>query len=166
MPTSYGPDTITYSKRVLAPGVKRQPSYGATLNRGIGQNFNLDNDAPMWIKTNMIHPAGLVLMLVERSYTESTQCPNWYFGLQCNRPGSQLWPDGVGPHGFPMLHQSGAKQKVAKFNYLFCDNHVEFLSPADTVHDIPETLAYFQSGMHWKGGDSMWTILPYQYKNN
>jgi prepilin-type N-terminal cleavage/methylation domain-containing protein/prepilin-type processing-associated H-X9-DG protein len=166
MPSSYGPDNITFNVRVLAPGVKRQPPQGSTLNRGIGQSFDLDTEAPMWVKTSMVRPAALVLLLIERSYTESVQSPIWYYGLYCNRPGSQLWPDGTLAHGFPMLHQVGGKQKIAKFNYLFCDNHVDLLAPADTVHDIPETVAYFQSGIHWVGGDYMWTIRPYEYKNH
>lgn len=164
MPQSYGPDNFLYSNRVLAKGSRHGPTKGQTLNRGIGQSFDLDNDYPIWIKQGMVHPASDALLLVEHAYTESSQSPFWWYGYYCNRPGSQLWPDGTPEHGFPMLHASQGQQAVAKFNYMFCDYHVQFMSPSDTVHD-QSTVIYPQSSSHWVGGDYMWTILPEKYSN-
>jgi prepilin-type N-terminal cleavage/methylation domain-containing protein/prepilin-type processing-associated H-X9-DG protein len=167
MPQSYGPDKIYYANRVLPAGTppSRGPMSGSTLNRGIGQSWDLDSDYPMPIKTSMVHPMSKALLLVERAYTESTQCPNWFYGYYCNRPGAQLWPDGTAAHGFPMLHADPGRQRSARFNYLFCDNHVDILSPFQTVHD-PSTANFAQSSTNWVGGDFMWTILPELYSNN
>jgi type II secretory pathway pseudopilin PulG len=165
MPTSYGTDDVYWNVRALQPGARRGLTGPTVLNRGIGQTWGglaTGTEFPMWIKTNMVRPAGRAIMLIERSYTEAVQSAYWFYGLSCNRPASELWPDGVAQHGFPMLHQTNGKQRVAKFNYLFCDNHVDFLAPNDTVHD-KTTVQFVQSGSNWWGGDFMWTILPEHY---
>jgi prepilin-type processing-associated H-X9-DG protein len=64
-----------------------------------------------------------------------------------------------------MLHADPNQQREAKFNYLFCDNHVDFLTPFQTVHD-QSTANFPQNGTTWQGGDFMWTIRPYLYSNN
>ncbi|HEY1686124.1 MAG TPA: prepilin-type N-terminal cleavage/methylation domain-containing protein [Tepidisphaeraceae bacterium] len=164
MPQSYGPDDYYFNKRLLAPGVKRGPTSGATLNRGIGQSFDYDDDYPMWIKTNMVRPPSKALLLVERAYSEASQSSYWWYGYYCNRPGSQLWMDGTSEHGYPLLHSDPGKQNAAKFNYLFCDDHVAFLGPHEVVYD-PTTVIYPQSSSNWIGGDGDWTILPEHYHN-
>jgi prepilin-type N-terminal cleavage/methylation domain-containing protein len=166
MPMSFNTyDPFYYNQRVFPPGpVSRRPPPGTNVNRGIGQVFGyLDTDAPpLWIKTGMVHPAGKALLLIERAYTESTQSGAWELGLECNRPGSQLWPDGTPQHGYPMLHADPTQQRSARFNYLFCDYHVELLTPFQTVHD-QSTANFPQSSSNWWGGNFMWTIRPYDY---
>jgi hypothetical protein len=177
MPQSYGADHLLYNIRVLPPGTppSRGPVSGQTLNRGIGQCFGViagsgtSTDVPMWIKVNMPHPSAKVLLLVERAYTEQVQSAEWELGLECERPGSQLWPDPTDPaHGTPLLHSNAHQintSPVAKFNYLFCDYHVDFLAPADTVRE-QDTVWYAENvpaGANWWGGDYSWTILPDQY---
>ncbi len=121
----------------------------------------------MWVKVSMVRPSARALLLIERAYTESVQSAFWELGLECNRPGSQIWPDGTIAHGNPLLHSDPGqltKSPVAKFNYLYCDNHVEFSAPRDTVYD-PTTVWYPDNATYWIGGDNNWTILPYLYHN-
>ncbi|HWB53774.1 MAG TPA: DUF1559 domain-containing protein [Tepidisphaeraceae bacterium] len=176
MPMSTGIDTIYGSRRLLPPGSNRRGRgvdfTSTNVNRGIGQYFFFGGtvgaagdvpppEYPLWIKTSMVHPPDKALLLVERSQAECTQSAYFAFGLECNRPSDQLWPSSTYPsHQYPMLHAVPGHQNAAKFNYLFCDDHVAFLSPADTVHD-KTTL---QSG-GWQGGDFMWTIRPDDYHN-
>ena len=54
------------------------------------------------------------------------------------------------------------QENIARFNYLFCDYHVEALNTADTVHDKTTLLDPSLGG--YLGGDFMWTIRPYEYK--
>lgn len=169
MPQSYGPDDYYYNRRVVV-GRGRQPAAGATLNRGIGQTWGGVANAseyPMWVTTSMVHPDTKVILLVERAYTESVQSPYWWYSYYCNRPGSQLWPDGISAHGFPLLHADPGHQNQARFNYLYCDYHVSIMSPHDVVFD-QTTVNFPQNyppGTNWIGGDGGWTIRPEHYRN-
>jgi hypothetical protein len=80
-------------------------------------------------------------------------------------PNYQLWArtDTPGYGGLPILHARKGQETIARFNYLFCDYHVETLIPSQTVHDR-NTWALPPSSSNWKGGDWMWTIRPYEYK--
>lgn len=176
MPTSWGPDAIFYSVRWLgANDLRGEPASGTTLNRGIGQLWDASAaQFPLWIKTSMVRPTGKVLLLVERAYSEEGQCTNWNLGYQVNRPSEQMWSAG-GVYGYPSLHTAPNKmgnQAVqstagsdARFNYLFCDYHVELLSPHDTVHSTDTLVPNPSDGKSWEGGDFMWTIRPYEYTN-
>jgi prepilin-type processing-associated H-X9-DG protein len=160
MPISWGPDPLNATNRYLAPGDSALSGNYNTLNRGIGQLFNGPGAYPMWIKTGMLRAASLTLLLVERSYSEAAQCTNWNLGYQVSNPANQMWSAG-GAYGFPMLHTSKGHEKQARFNYLFCDNHVDLLMPSQTVHDQSTLLP---GG--WEGGDYMWTIDPLRYSNS
>ncbi len=159
MPISWGPDRINISDRYLYPG-DPAPTSDQTLNRGIGQIFSGSQAYPMWIKTSMLRAPSQTLLLVERSYSEEAQCTNWNLGYQVSNPADQMWSDG-GVYGFPMLHTNKGQEKQARFNYLFCDTHVELLLPSQTVHDKSTLLP---GG--WEGGDFMWTIDPQRYTNS
>jgi prepilin-type N-terminal cleavage/methylation domain-containing protein/prepilin-type processing-associated H-X9-DG protein len=163
MPISWGPDRINFSNRYLYPG-DSQPSSDQTLNRGIGQLWDGAGGYPMWIKTGMVRYQSQTLLLVERAYSQETQCTNWSLGYQVANPGDQMFSAGA-VYGNPMLHsnpsQSGNGNKLSRFNYLFCDGHVELLAPSQTVHDLG-TLA----NGDWEGGDFMWTIDPVHYTNS
>jgi prepilin-type N-terminal cleavage/methylation domain-containing protein len=157
MPNSWGPDGIFNSLRIVPLG-QSTPGPFAWLNRGIGQWFT-GGGYPMWIRRNMVKPSGEVLLLVERSYSEEAQTTVWNIGYGTANPSQQMWSAG-GVYGFPMLHATKGKEKLASFNYLFADYHVQLLNPRDTVRDkntlLPGTV---------EGGDANWTIRPYQFKN-
>ena len=177
MPTSPSRfDPIYYNIRWLGAADLREPKppyqNGPPLNRGIGQLW--DGNAqryPMWIRTGMVRPTAKVLLLVERSYSEEAQCTNWNYGYKVGNPAAQLWdPMNAAVYGFPLLHSeskqhgsfsgSNAVQgRYVGFNYLFCDNHVSFMSPRETIHNQ----ASLAPGSV-EGGDYMWTIRPYDYK--
>jgi prepilin-type N-terminal cleavage/methylation domain-containing protein/prepilin-type processing-associated H-X9-DG protein len=173
MPVSWGFDHLNYNHRWLHPADgRRQPADGATLNRGIGQLWTGAGGFPMWIRTNMVHPTSKALLLVERSYSEEAQCTNWNLGYQVANPAQQMWDSTSAFYGLPLLHTNPLKRgprlapmttagKTIGFNYLFCDNHVEFMNPRDTVHDLATV-----TPTGWMGADYMWTIEPDLYKNN
>jgi prepilin-type N-terminal cleavage/methylation domain-containing protein/prepilin-type processing-associated H-X9-DG protein len=162
MPDSPGPDTIFYKSRIPL-AFHNPPSAGTTENRGIGQLWNYSFGFPMWIRTSMVKPAPKVLLLVERSYSEQAQTTQWSLGYECKGPGYQMWSAG-GVYGFPMLHGTKGKESMGRFNYLFCDNHVECLLPQETVRDKNTLKPY--SSSNWQGGDLYWTIRPYEYLNS
>jgi prepilin-type processing-associated H-X9-DG protein len=109
----------------------------------------------------MIHPPIDVILLSERSYSEQIQSPAWFWGYDTfGKPADQMFSSN-GYYGFPMLHAGKGSEKFAYFNYLFVDGHVQLLNPKQTVRD-KNTLLQNQT---WEGGDFMWTILPYKYKN-
>jgi prepilin-type processing-associated H-X9-DG protein len=184
MPVSWGPDAYYCNARGLGINDLRQPGFGVpprpvpTLNRGIGQLWDGNGGRyPMWIKTSMVRPAGKALLLVERSYSEEALCTNWNLGYQVFNPAAQMFdPNNAGVYGLPLLHTDIRKRinssnsavmtavsgKGVAFNYLFCDNHVDFLSPRDTVSNTAKGQPSLLPGA-WQGGDSMWTILPDLY---
>ncbi len=97
----------------------------------------------------------------------------WEYGyLALGNPAAQLWdPLNAGIYGFPLLHTDPVRRgsfgatvatqgRNVKFNYLFCDNHVDFLSPRDTIHNRK----CISSPERCRGGDFMWTIRPYDYQ--
>ncbi len=93
MPNSPGPEKVFLSNRWIPPG-GAAPAYNATLNRGIGQIWNGVSTGnpyyPMWIRRNMVSPSSEVLLLVERSYSESVQSTTWEYGydVRLTRPAS------------------------------------------------------------------------------
>ena len=131
------------------------PNQWTWLNQSVGQIFQ--SYYPMWVRKNMVRPSGEVILLTERSYSEQTQTTSWVYGYDLRNPAAQMWSAG-GVYGFPMLHATKGKEKIAMFNYLFADYHVQTMSPRDTVRD-KSTLAPTYSG-----GDFMWTIRPYDLK--
>lgn len=159
MPSSWGSDTIFSQIRYdTSFNVRKPQPPGTTLNRSVGQFFT-GGQYPMWVKKSMVKPTSLVLLLVERSYGEAMQTVQWTLGYAVGRPSNQLWGPDYYPN--PMLHARGkGREAQAMFNYLFADNHVELLSPKETVKD-KRTLDL--GG--WQGGDYMWTIRPLEYKN-
>jgi prepilin-type N-terminal cleavage/methylation domain-containing protein len=158
MPASWGPDNIFWSQRA-ALGFVNPPKAGATLNRGIGQFWNVKmGNFPMWVRQSMVKPAGKVLLLVERSYSEQTQTTVWTLGYGLGNPSGQLISGGAF-YGFPILHARKGQERIARFNYLFADYHVEMLEPRETIRD-KKTL-----NPTWEGGDFSWTIRPYEYTN-
>jgi prepilin-type N-terminal cleavage/methylation domain-containing protein len=161
MPDSPGPDTI-FIKHRIPLAFQNPPSSGATENRGIGQFWNKSFGFPMWVRTSMVKPAGKVLLLVERSYSEQAQSTQWTLGYEVKGPGYQMWSAG-GVYGFPMLHATKGKETIGRFNYLFADYHVELLRPQETVRDKNTLKPY--SSSNWQGGDLSWTIRPYEYQN-
>jgi prepilin-type N-terminal cleavage/methylation domain-containing protein/prepilin-type processing-associated H-X9-DG protein len=181
MPQSWNGDRLYYSNnyRIFRTGGKggaTPPKAGDTLNRGIGQLW-APGAFPMWIRSNMVKPSSKALLLVERAYTEGGQCTNWNLGYQIRNPSMQMWP-GDGSHGFPMLHSNlqdtgfggiagqATQGKNVRFNYLFCDNHVELLSPRETISQTKLSLQSLSSGSE-EGADYMWTIRPeYYYGTN
>jgi prepilin-type N-terminal cleavage/methylation domain-containing protein/prepilin-type processing-associated H-X9-DG protein len=155
LPTGRGSPTRTYA--------------GEPLNRGIGQIW-APNLFPMWIRATMVKPSAKALLLVERSYTEAAQCTNSNLGYRISNPGAQMW-DAAG-HALPLLHSDSkdlmtgsatpnlaVAGKGVRFNYLFCDNHVELLSPRQTISNTTKSLNALGAGA-WMGGDYMWTIRP------
>jgi prepilin-type N-terminal cleavage/methylation domain-containing protein/prepilin-type processing-associated H-X9-DG protein len=159
MPQSWGPDTKYYNIRVFKN--VNPPRSGNTLNRGIGQLFGdpAYTSYPMWVRKSMVKPASKVLLLVERCYSEEAQTVSWLLGYTVSKPADQLWSAGSW-YGLPMLHAQKGRETVARFNYLFADLHVELLQPTETVRDKNTV----KPG-GWEGGDFMWTIRPYEYKN-
>jgi type II secretory pathway pseudopilin PulG len=162
MPDSPGPDTIFYKQRIPL-NFMNPPSAGSTQNRGIGQFWNSNFGFPMWVRTGMVKPPPRVLLLVERSYSEQAQTTVWNLGYECKGPGYQMWSAG-GVYGFPMLHAAKGRESSGRFNYLFCDYHVELLMPSETVRDKNSLKPY--SSSNWQGGDLCWTIRPYEYVNS
>ena len=164
MPWSPGPDRIFWNVRergaFLGPAVA-----GEVLNRGIGQFWIDGNSSPLWIKKSMIKPSSRVLLLVERAYAhnvQGTRGDSQPWGYDIKRPGQQLYffdPS----YGNPMLHAQRGRERVAMFNYLFADYHVELLRPDETIRD--RSTMTWNSWGDWQGGDFMWTIRPDQYKN-
>jgi prepilin-type processing-associated H-X9-DG protein len=63
-----------------------------------------------------------------------------------------------------MLHAAKGRESSGRFNYLFCDYHVELLMPSETVRDKNSLKPY--SSSNWQGGDLCWTIRPYEYVNS
>jgi type II secretory pathway pseudopilin PulG len=184
MPTSWNSDNLYWSTnyRIVPPPTGRTApkgtSPGETLNRGIGQLWT-PGGFPMWIRTSMVKPSSKALLLVERAYTEAAQCTNWDLGYQVNNPASQMWdPLTNGNHGLPLLHSNpqdlmtsmatpnaAIAGKGVRFNYLFCDDHVELLSPRETISNTTASLNTLLPG-GWQGGDYMWTIRPQDYYGN
>jgi prepilin-type N-terminal cleavage/methylation domain-containing protein/prepilin-type processing-associated H-X9-DG protein len=174
MPQSYVTDNFYYRSRWVGVGDLRPPPRPATFNMGIGQLWDSNNGHfPLWIKTNMVHPASKALLLVERSYSEGAQSSSWNLGYQVAGPEDQMFVAGA-IYGYPLLHtpeqKRGAKTgsntlaqaaKYTNYNYLFCDNHVEFLSPLDTVSKTNAN-TIMPTGYNLSG-DYCWTILPDQY---
>jgi prepilin-type N-terminal cleavage/methylation domain-containing protein/prepilin-type processing-associated H-X9-DG protein len=180
MPISWGPDTIFANSRWLGVGDTVQPgapskAHGKapTLNRGIGQLWDGNSGRyPMWIRANMVKPATKVLLLVERSYSEEAQCTNWNLGYQVGSPSNQIWdPASYSGYGFPLLHSDSSQrghygdptsiQAIhVRFNYLFCDNHVQLMCPRDTI--TSSDLASLDPNQN-VGGNFMWTIRPDEY---
>jgi prepilin-type N-terminal cleavage/methylation domain-containing protein len=168
MPHSRGFDNIFYSVRDVSP-LLPAPKKNDIMNRGIGQFFASNNtewgQPSMWVKQRMVKPAAKVLLLVERSYAHSVQGTtgdSQPFGYGVERPGQQLFffiPD----YGNPMLHGTRGREHIAMFNYLFADYHVDLLRPGETVND--RSTMTWNSWSEWMGGDFMWTIRPYEYKN-
>lgn len=176
MPRTYMNDPFYYNQRWLDPGYEiREPRLNSGwLNVGIGQFWDAQSGAyPMWIRTGMVHPPDKALLLVERSYSEEAQCTNWELGYWVGNPAAQMWdPTSSTVYGFPMLHSDASRRPAANaetaaggklpvytgFNYLFCDNHVEFLNPRDTVRNPAALTPQGQ-----EGGGYMWTIRPYDY---
>ena len=77
-------------------------------------------------------------------------------------------------YGYPLLHTPEQKRgyktgsnslaqaaKNTGYNYLFCDNHVEFMCPLDTV-SVKNANTTMPVGYNLTG-DYMWTIQPDQY---
>jgi prepilin-type processing-associated H-X9-DG protein len=143
------------------------------LNVGIGQIWDEPSGGyPLWIRTSMVKPQSLVILLAERSYSEQAQVTTWEYGYTTlGNPAAQMWdPSNAGVYGFPLLHTEQARRgsytgavttqgRMVKFNYLFCDGHVDFLGPRDTIHNLNA----LQPGGA-EGGDFMWTIRPYDYQ--
>jgi hypothetical protein len=175
MPRSFGPDLFHLSDRWRTKNDRFGASAGTWYNRGIGQTWTPGNGYPLVIRTNMVHPASKVLLLVERSYSEEAQCTNWNLGYYVDNPGQQMYdPNSLAVYGLPLLHTDIRKRsptvtitsagKNVAFNYLFCDDHVEFLSPRETVSNTPKGLSTCLPGQV-EGGDYMWTIMPELYSN-
>jgi len=176
MPQSWNSDDKYYSTNYrmfkTGRGGGTAPTPGQTLNRGIGQLWT-PGGYPMWIRSNMVRPSAKALLLVERAYTEGGECTNWDLGYQIINPSQQM-SVGDGSHGFPMLHSApkdlgfnnaaGAALlgKDVRFNYLFCDYHVELLSPRDTISHTKLSLQSLAAGS-FEGADYMWTIQPDHY---
>jgi prepilin-type N-terminal cleavage/methylation domain-containing protein/prepilin-type processing-associated H-X9-DG protein len=183
MPGSFQNDTLFWNDRIIPPGAKAGrtgaggPLKGpTTLNVGIGQMWNSPTAYPMWIRATMVKPSSEALLLVERAYSEEGQCTNWLLGYTVSNPSGQMWV-GNAVYGLPILHSAtnsisglnpsaGAAtvtSKSVRCNYLFCDNHVELLSPRDTVSHTTGGLQTLIPG-GWEGGDFMWTIRPDFYR--
>ena len=162
MPNSPGNDPIFWQHRV-ALGFTNKPKTPQTSQRGIGQIWNFQFPYPMWVRQSMVKPASQVFLLVERSYAEQAQTVTWSLGYEVKGPNYQLWARGDGYGGLPILHARRGQERVARFNYLFADYHVETLAAAETVRD--KNSLNPASSANWKGGDFMWTIRPLEYKN-
>jgi prepilin-type N-terminal cleavage/methylation domain-containing protein/prepilin-type processing-associated H-X9-DG protein len=173
MPQSFSLDNTYFRSRWQGIGDFKPLTKPGFYNMGIGQLWDSNSGHfPLWIRTSMVHPAAKALLLVERSYSEGAQSTSWNLGYQVRGPSCQLWdPNNSVVYGFPLLHTNQNKRgattdtatragKNAAFNYLFCDNHVEFLSPRETLHDESRML---YGGNNAPSGDFMWTILPEQY---
>jgi prepilin-type N-terminal cleavage/methylation domain-containing protein/prepilin-type processing-associated H-X9-DG protein len=167
MPGSHRFDTVFYNVRYLYGGRHYTPPHsGDLLNVGIGQmwSYPYDTSAPMFIRSNMVKPSSLALLLVERAYNQQAQCTNDLWGYELKTPSAQMWSS-TG-QGFPMLHSAASSRtnnttesgRSARFNYLFCDNHVDLLAPRETVSALGG--GTLLSGNNWYGGDYMWTIQP------
>lgn len=184
MPTSWNSDNLYWSSqyRLFAKTTSRTGTGGTyageTLNRGIGQVFYPGGD-PMWVHTSQVRPAAMALLLVERAWNEAGQCTNWRLGYQVNSPRDQMFDtqSTVGfYHGLPLLHSdpkdlqssnttinTAVAGKGVKFNYMFCDYHVELMNPRDTISKTTTSLQVLSSTA-WQGGDYMWTIRPDIYR--
>jgi prepilin-type processing-associated H-X9-DG protein len=166
MPSSSGPDRLYYNRRVYNTKAIPGPTSGQTLNRSIGQFFLYATSYPMWIKKSMIKPATKAFLLIERSEAHGVQVvfeDSFPYGYGVHRPGQQIQFI-TNEHGFPMIHAKPGRERQARFNYLFCDGHVELLVPTETVKD-QSTMTWSNYGADWKGGDFMWTIRPDEYRN-
>jgi prepilin-type N-terminal cleavage/methylation domain-containing protein/prepilin-type processing-associated H-X9-DG protein len=176
MPKCYAIDNTYYKGRWTGLGDLGPAKANKSLNMGIGQLWDSNNGHyPLWIKTNMVHPSSKALLLVERSYSEGSQSTSWNLGYQISGPEDQMYVAGTA-YGYPLLHTPSNKRpapknssntlaqvaKYALYNYLFCDNHVELLSPVDTV-STKTANAKMNTGFN-DSGDFMWTILPDQYR--
>jgi type II secretory pathway pseudopilin PulG len=159
MPNSPGTDPVFFRQRKTI-GFVNPPTANSGAERGIGQIWNITFQYyPLWIKTWMVKPNSMVLLLVERTYGEQAQQTLFAWGYEVKSPAYQLWSRTDNAYPLPILHGRKGRETVAMFNYLFADYHVELLNPADTVKDKSTLLPT------WKGGDFMWTIRPYEYKN-
>ena len=119
----------------------------------------------MWIKTGMVRSSSQTLLLIERSDSDSSQNTNWGIGYTVENPAQQQWDDANPSYPLPLLHTLKTRAGTQiRFNYLFCDNHVDLLSPSQTVHD--KTRLVPDSGGNFDGGDFMWTIDPVNYKDS
>lgn len=166
MPSSPGQDPFYWNQRVVGVG-RNPPRNTDTLNRGIGQVFLVNSDRPMWVKKKMVKPASLVLLLVERAYSHGVQTgfasePSYPYGYAIHRPGQQM-KFIAGDHGNPKIHTNRARTDDVRFNYLFADNHVEFLAPKQTIKN-QNALKWTDYGQDWQGADHMWTVRPNDYK--
>ncbi|CAN5674067.1 hypothetical protein BH09PLA1_BH09PLA1_11890 [soil metagenome] len=168
MPDSPRNDDIFYKQRIPLNFVNplRNP---AIANCGIGQIWNLNWNYPMWIRQSMVKPSSLVFLLVERSYAEQAQGTAFSLGYEVKGPNYQMWANkdasgqDTGYGGLPILHAKRGQEKVGRFNYLYCDYHVETLTTPETVRDKNTLLP--ASSSNYKGGDYSWTIRPlYQWK--
>jgi len=166
MPNSPNDDPLFWKERVNT-GYGNKPKSGLG-QRGIGQIWNQKFNFPIWVRTSMVKPSSLVLLLVERIYVEQAQTTEWSLAYEVKSPLYQLWldPNRTWYGGLPIPHGKKDKESVAKFNYLFADYHVELLSPTETVKDKRVVNQPTTSSNIWWGGDYMWTIRPNQYKNS
>jgi prepilin-type N-terminal cleavage/methylation domain-containing protein len=168
MPDSPNTDTVFWKERAII-GFVNKPKQPQTAPRGIGQFWNSRMGGwPMWVRQSMVKPSSLALLLVERVYVEQAQTTEWSLGYEVKGPFSQLWGDNTRPYygGLPLPHGKGRGDRYGRFNYLFCDYHVEALTPDATIKDkrLIQPVPPGQQGPWW-GGDYMWTIRPLEYKN-
>jgi prepilin-type N-terminal cleavage/methylation domain-containing protein len=167
MPNSPNTDTVFWNERIPIAFLNK-PKNPQAAQRGIGQIWNLKFGFPIWVRTSMVKPSSLVLLLVERIYVEQAQSTEWSLGYEVKSPLYQLWIDPNRPWygGLPIPHGKKDKESVAKFNYLFADYHVELLAPTETVKDKRVVNQPAANANIWWGGDYMWTLRPHQYRNS
>jgi hypothetical protein len=167
MPDAPRNDTIFYKQRKPIPTSQNPMRNPGTASCGIGQIFNKNYGYGLWIHTSMVKPVTNVILLVERAYDEQAQNTVFSLGYEVKGPNYQLYANTQGSQqsGYrllPILHARKGQEKIARFNYLFCDYHVEAMNASDTVHD-PNTLLP-PSSSNYIGGDFMWTIRPFEFK--
>ena len=165
MPSCPRSDTVFWNQRETSD-FANPPRKGDSLNCGIGQIFLISADHPLWVRKSTIKPTTKVLLLIERAHRQSVQSSfesGYPYGYAfVYRPGQQVSNSVEVMHGDPLLHArriaGGAKGSF--FNYLYCDYHVSYQSPRDTILD-PQYMIWTNYNQ-WDG-DKWWTIRPDKY---
>lgn len=164
-PSDTHPPELGTSSEPTPPTVYHKRSYAITRVIGTGDprgmhflgiagDMSMAWDGPWWHVTAYLcsrrswsKASSETLLLVENPANLNVQGNNWVAGI--DRPASQFthWPQGWSEYSKGKLVTTHG----TKWNYLFVDGHVDFLSALDTVRPAATVQAAAQSANY------MWT---------